>query len=155
MVLNQRLTQSDRGARCRAHARLLRELWPVTQMERLSEPACCWKSSASFSVTHWMTFVPLVKLQSPSVSARPVEESSFPTKDGTWNQIFLRRRSLSKGFGDLTPPGGVGAYYTISPKHFVPPPLTQRIRWPSAPKPQPLTLPLPIKATLKETQMQV
>lgn len=56
MVLNQRLTQSDRGARCRAHARLLRELWPVTQMERLSEPeACCWKSSASFSVTHWMT----------------------------------------------------------------------------------------------------
>lgn len=62
MVLNQRITQYDSRARCRAHARLFHELWPVTQMERLSEPeACCWKSFASFSVTRWPMFLPLMK----------------------------------------------------------------------------------------------
>lgn len=127
MVLNQWLTQSDRGARCRAHARLFHEPWPVTQMEHLSSPeASRWNSSDSFGVTHcWMSLL-LVKLLSLCVSVRPVEESSLPTKGGTWNQIFVRRPSLSKGLGDLTPPDRVSGYYTISPKHFVPPPLTQK-----------------------------
>lgn len=157
MVLNQRLTQSDRGARCRAHARLLRELWH------------CHPDGTLVWTSMLLEILRLVQRHSLDDACAPRETTISVCVCTTCRGVVMsnQRRNLKpnicetalfvKGFwrSDAPPPGGVGAYYAISPKHFMPPPLTQRIRWPSAPKPQPLTLPLPTKATLKETQMQV